>query len=434
MLYPRAKRQSPHRAMASPRRAASGLALLSALLLAAALGASARGTSAPLLGGTLRRPGPAAARPSAPAEWWHKVAPDLPQLVRFGSFPCQNSSYALSDLTVVVLSAAAVARRRLPAIRDTWLADLRAAGAPVFAFAGRPVDPPIPGLDVLVASPVEVGPGGCDLSGEPGHCRRMLLDQLRWIRDNVRTRLVLRVDDDTLVNPPNLAAALRCLPERAAWLLGECQFEVGTLNFCVGGAGMVFQAETAALALRHCDPPATVDDVSLSVCAALVGARLVHHPGMSYDPRTNGDGWVTVHHVRPERVPLYYPGRNGNLTGETQEAEGGGKRQQPPEQSMGEGVQEEGPPPPRGGDDDEGKRTGVRPAAADERREQPAVQQQPAHQQAHRRRWPAVSRLSWMLWGPHGSSSSSSAPTAAAASSVRAAAAGGGGRKRNSGP
>lgn len=203
-------------------------ALFAALLLplAAEIGVSARGTSAPLLRSTLRgmaTPGDSAADQGA--EFWHKLAPGLPQLISYPSLPCQNSSYRLTDLTVLVYSASAIAAQRLPPIRDTWLRHLSDSGARVVAFTGSAV-PPIPGVEMAVAGPIEVGPGGCD-SGARGHCREMLMDQLRWIEGNVRSRLVFRADDDTLANATSLAAALRCMPEQARWVLGDCQCESG---------------------------------------------------------------------------------------------------------------------------------------------------------------------------------------------------------------
>lgn len=217
--------------MASPRSCLwrPALAVLAWALLSpgAAPGVSGRGTSAPLLSTRINDPKPEKSVKDGP-EFWHKLAPEWPQLIRYGDFPCQNSSYTLADLTVVVYSAVAVAEERLPAIRDTWLQHVSDAGARVVAFTGHPA-PWIPGLEVAVASAIEVGPTGCD-TGERGHCQAMLLDQLAWLKQHVRTRLVLRVDDDTLVNATSLAATLRCMPERGRWLVGDCQFEVGACS------------------------------------------------------------------------------------------------------------------------------------------------------------------------------------------------------------
>lgn len=69
---------------------------------------------------------------------------------------------------------------------------------------------------------------------------------------------------------------------------------------------MVFQTRIVPSILKYCVPPVSADDASLSICASLIGARLVHHPGFRYDPRRSGPDWVTVHHVRPDKVAYYY--------------------------------------------------------------------------------------------------------------------------------
>lgn len=153
----------------------------------------------------------------------------IPPVMHFSDFPCRNGSYSLKDLTVVVFSASAVVARRLPPLRDTWLKEIQQAGGRVVVVTGSAV-PPIEGLEMQVASTVEVGAKGC--AGKPhGHCRQMLHEQLGWMGSAITSRLIMHADDDTVVNVTSLAAALRCMPTGAKWMLGDCKYDFGALVF-----------------------------------------------------------------------------------------------------------------------------------------------------------------------------------------------------------
>lgn len=204
---------------------------------------------------------------------------------------------------------------------------------------------------------------------------------------------------------------------------------------------MVFQQRIVDDIVERCVPPASADDVSLSFCAAMVGARLIHHDGFRYDPRVSGPDWVTVHHVRPDLVPFYYRGAAAVSSPAVRSEAVAAARVAGPTQAAaaaaagGGGVaaaerQHASPPPPvkgilrlmmtPGGGGGTGSGVGEMPGDGSLPDPPPA-----AGKKAWRPR--ALTRLTWLLWGPNGGRSGvpPAAAPAARPAAFAASAAGG---------
>jgi hypothetical protein len=225
----------------------------------------------------------------------------------YAQMPCQNSTVTFEDLTVYVVSSAATYASRFPAIERTWVAELERRGATVVVFVG-------PGEgnytdSRIVRVPRDVGPIMC-VQRPPEHCDALFHEHAEWLRDNVRTALVSHVDDDTVIHPDRFLEVLRCLPDPRAhdaelWMLGDCH-KAGweARAFCGGGAGFTFSAKLLPWFAR-CDSGAgRADDVQASWCALDGNATLVNHPSFHY-AAVAPYGWVTAHHVPPERVAQF---------------------------------------------------------------------------------------------------------------------------------
>lgn len=222
--------------------------------------------------------------------------------------PCQNSSITFADLTVYVVSSAATYAKRFPAIERTWVAELERRGATVAVFVGPGdgnfTDPRV------VRVPRDVGPVMC-VQRPPEHCDALFHEHAEWLRDNVRTALVSHVDDDTVVHPDRFLEVLRCLPDPRApdaelWMLGDCH-KAGweARAFCGGGAGYTFPATLLPWFARCASGAGRADDVQASWCALDGNATLVNHPSFHY-AAISPHGWVSAHHVPPERVEQFW--------------------------------------------------------------------------------------------------------------------------------
>ena len=112
--------------------------------------------------------------------------------------------------------------------------------------------------------------------------------------------------------------ALRCMPEKELWMLGDCgKAPWEARSFCGGGSSYVFHSSILKFKSECHSADGRADDVANSWCAMDAGATLVNHPGFSPRPG-QPDGWVTAHSVKPEDVGYYYgklpaPGGDGIL-------------------------------------------------------------------------------------------------------------------------
>ena len=144
----------------------------------------------------------------------------------------------------------------------------------------------------------------------PEHCDALFHEHAEWLRDNARTALVSHVDDDTVIHPDRYLEVIRCLPDPRAhdpelWMLGDCH-KAGweARAFCGGGAGFTFSSSLLPWFARCASGAGRADDVQASWCALDGNATLVNHPSFHY-AAISPDGWVTAHHVPPERVAQF---------------------------------------------------------------------------------------------------------------------------------
>lgn len=255
---------------------------------------------------------PEPASPLAPTPRSYPPPPPRPRALRgdrngvafYARTPCQNTSVTYRDLTVYIVSSVATYAKRFPEIERTWVAELERRGATVRVFIG-------PGEgnftdSRVVRVPRDVGPVMC-VSRPPEHCDSLFREHAEWLRDNVRTALVTHADDDTVFHPDRFLEVLRCLPDPRApdaerWMLGDCQkahWEVR--SFCGGGASYTFSSALLPWFAACASGRSRADDVQASWCALDGNATLVNHPSFFYAP-ISPEGWVTAHHVPPERV------------------------------------------------------------------------------------------------------------------------------------
>lgn len=112
-----------------------------------------------------------------------------------------------------------------------------------------------------------------------------------------KAKFIMRLDDDSVLNPKSLWKSLLALPlkEATRWMIGDCGNDEHHAAWCSGGAGilmsrhlaeqLLIQLDAGIDSVSSCAVIGRNDDDTLGICAESLGARIVSHHGYhSYPP------------------------------------------------------------------------------------------------------------------------------------------------------
>jgi len=132
-------------------------------------------------------------------------------------------------------------------------------------------------------------------------------------------KFVMRLDDDSFLNPATLWRSLQALPlkESSRWMIGDCGPDEHHSMWCSGGAGIVLSRPLAELlssqlqagvrSLHACAVLGRNDDDTMGICASKFGARIMNHRGFHPFPPAkleDDGGKVGEGTARKQRPPL----------------------------------------------------------------------------------------------------------------------------------
>jgi len=200
-----------------------------------------------------------------------------------------------SEVVLYVISGVKRPQGRCSA--ETWVSDALDFGFRVVYYSDRNASHQTRNGDLIPTRHVE------DLGGLTGtrgkawvaFAANILRDLVAFAPD---ARYLVRLDDDSFMNPYNFWRSLLALPEdREDWMIGDCGQDEHHMLWCGGGAGILMSralAERLADQLQAgydsvgvCALVGRQDDDTLGICAGKLNAKIMSHHGYHWWPPSN---------------------------------------------------------------------------------------------------------------------------------------------------
>lgn len=206
--------------------------------------------------------------------------------------PAPNSLDKPSDVVLYVTSGDDRPQGRCSC--ETWVSDALEFGFRVVFYSGNSSHFARDGSEIPTRHVKDFGA----LSGDRGRGwvtfgGEILKDVLAFAPD---AKFVMRLDDDTFLNPYNLWRSLLALPldRKADWMIGDCGDDEHHSKWCGGGAGIVLSRSLATKlsqemlagyqSKRVCALVGNHDDDTMGICARALMADITGHHGFHWWP------------------------------------------------------------------------------------------------------------------------------------------------------